>query len=343
MSIKRALALALTVAAALPAAAGAQEQITPPNNDHYLGPFFLKGGDPLLKGDILGFTVDTSSYTVQNDVYDPAPNAQTGQFEPNPAGGGGREPVICEGYPNPSQYGNTIWAVFRPKGYGTIDISASSGTFDEVIRVIAFDGPNNPAPSLPGTCFDDLAGFQESAGGIVYPGQWYAVQVGGTINQTSASQGGPMQVKFSLGPPPRLDGDAVLSWRTNGVVARIKSLVVDAPRGARVKVTCSKRGCGKNPRPFTVRKTSLTKPITAVGPAAANGRKLQPKMQVRAAKRYKLLGGRRLKNGTRIVIRVYADGYIGRHFSYTVKKGSVSSKTVRCTNPGSSTPRRRCG
>jgi hypothetical protein len=343
MSFKRALPLALMVALALPAAATAQEQITPPRGDNYLAPVFLKEGNPLVKGDELGFTVDTSTYTTQADLFDPAYD-ENGNPMSNPSGGGGAEPTVCEGYQQPSTYGKTIWTVFHPRGYGTVEITASSGTFDEIIRVIAFPGPDKDAtPSLPGSCFDDLAGFQEEASGIVYPGQWYAVQVGGTINRTSASQGGPMQVKVGLGPPPRLDGDAVLSWTSQGGRAKIKSLVVSAPRGARVKVTCSHRGCGKNPRPFTARKTDLLKPISAVGPAAGNGAKLRPKTQVRAAKKYKLLAGRRLKNGTTITIRVYADGFIGKHFSYKVKKGAVSSKTVRCTNPGSSKPRRKCG
>ena len=81
-----------------------------------------------------------------------------------------------------------------------------------------------------------------------------------------------MQVKVGLSAPPRVDGDAVLSWTSQAGRAKIKSLVVSAPRGAKVKVTCSRRGCGKNPRPFTARKTDLLKPIAAVGPAADNGR-----------------------------------------------------------------------
>lgn len=328
MSFKRALPLALTVALALPAAAGAQEQITPPKGDDYLNPVFLNEGAPLAKGDVLGFTVDTSSYTTQRDLGDPQYDPNTGARQPNPESNDFPEPTSC----GTSRYGKTVWSVFHANRYGTIDISASSGTFDEVITVIPFGDPDTDATPLLSAraCFDDIRGFQQDASGIIYPGQWYAVQVGGTINSTSNAEGGPMQVKVSLFAPPRLEGDAVLSWRSNGGVARVKSLKVNAEKGARIKVTCSHHGCGKNPRTLTSRKT------VAAG--------VFSKLPVRAAKRkFTLLAGRRLKNGTTITIRIYEDGYIGKHFSYKVKNGVVSSKTVRCTQPGSSKPRRKCG
>jgi hypothetical protein len=345
MSFKRALALTLTVAAALPAAASAQEQIAPPRGDNYLGPVFLNDESAPFPSDPIGIVADTTSYTTQADMFNPP--SQGGPAEPNDCG---------------TPYGNTIWSVFYSNRYGLMNVS-SAGPFDSVIAVIPFNGPDDPAPDFDnGYCTDSLTGFQQDTSFLVSPKRWYAIQVGGTGNP----QGGSLQVKYQLDPPPRIDADAVLSWRTNGRVATVKSLVVNAPKGARVAVSCTHHGCGKNPKPFTVKKGALLKPIAAVGPAAPAGVhmtregtlgagartaapagdaavKAQAKTQVRAAKKYKLLAGRKLKNGTQIVIRVYASGYIGKHFSYKVKSGGVSSKTVRCTNPGSSKPRKKCG
>lgn len=347
MSFKRAIAIALTIAAALPAAASAQEQIVPPRGDNYLGPVFLNDESVPFPNTPQGIVADTTNYTEQSDMFNP------------PASGGPQEPTNCD-----TNYGNTLWSVFYSNRYGLMNVS-TAGPFDSVIAVIPFDSPDNPAPDFDnGYCTDSIAGFQQDTSFLVSPRRWYAIQVGGTGNP----EGGQLQVKYQLDPPPRLDGDAVLSWKTNGRQATISSLVVSAPKGARVAVSCTHRGCGKNPRPFTARKTDLTKPIAAVGPATkrapagvrmtrdgvlgetagtASGSdasvKPRAKTPVRAAKKYKLLKGRKLKNGTTVVVRVYASGYIGKHFSYKVKSGGVSSKTVRCTNPGSSKPRKRCG
>ena len=362
MTLKRALALALICLAALPAAAAAQEQIAPPGADNFLGPYFFNDQAHPLGYNPLGFTADTTSYTVQADMFNP------------PAQGGPGEPTQCGN----TNYGNTVWSVFYSNKWGLMTVS-TAGPFDAVIGVIEFDSPENPVPDFrPGHafCVDGLSGFQEEVkfsdepyrGFIIVPKQWYAIQVGGTA-QTGTAQGGAVQVKVDQNHPPELDGDVILSWRTNGRRAKIKSLEVSAPKGAKVAVSCSHRGCGKNPKAFTVEKTALTKPVGLVGPAPAAARQpvtvdMTPastsgsgsakragggsgtherRVVVHAAKKFKLLAGRKLKNGSKIEIRITRAGFIGRYFSYNVSKAAVSSKTARCLNPASSKPRKKCG
>src|SRR4051812_14964570 len=135
MTLKRALAIALTVAAALPASAAAQQPVTPPDADNYLGPYFFNNGNPVRTGDELGIAADTTSYTVQGDMYNP------------PGEGGPPEPTFCLINPTSgqgSQYGNTIWAVFKAGDYGVLSLDAVSGTFDEVIRVVPIQSPEHP-------------------------------------------------------------------------------------------------------------------------------------------------------------------------------------------------------
>lgn len=361
MTIKRAIALALIALAAIPAAASAQEAIPPPGADNYLSPYFFNDQTHPLTYDPLGFTADTTSYTVQNDMFNPP--AQGGPAEPNKCGN--------------TVYGNTVWSVFYSNRWGLMTIS-TAGNFDSVIGVVPFDGPDNPVPSIDnGTCFDGLSGFQENAkfqgepysGFIIVPKQWYAVQVGGTT-QTGTAPGGALQVKIDQNHSPELDGDVILSWIGRNGQAKITKLIVSAPKGAKVAVTCTHHGCGKNPKAFTVRKARFTKPVGLVGPsAAANapaGVRMTPataaapgstskrtakaasvlrerRAVVHAAKKFKLLAGRKLKNGSKVEIRITRAGFVGRYFSYSVAKGQVKSKKAYCLNPSSSKPRNKCG
>jgi hypothetical protein len=344
MTLKRALAIALTAAAALPASAAAQAQINPPEGDNYLGPIFMKQGAGLVTGDKLGFTADTTNYTTQSSMYDPTYDANG---NPTPGPQGPREPTLCEGVN--STYAKTIWSVFRAKQYGVINISASSGTFDEVIRVIPFKSPaTDPTPELPGNCFDDVAGFSQTASGLVFPGEWFAVQVGGTINNTSHTDGGPMQVTYELGPPPALDGDALLFWRLQPL--RVTSLVVQGvTRGAKVTLKCTKGACKNTTK--TAKKPVWAKPIADVGPAPAGvhmkggaagggaGALTAFRPIAHAAKtKFTLLSNKKVKKGGTITVSITAPGYIGKQFFWRVKQNALTNKQVSCTNPGSSTP-----
>jgi hypothetical protein len=347
MTFKRALAIALTAAAALPASAAAQAQITPPDGDNYLGPVALSdfSNPGKFPTDEVGFVADTTSYTTQADMFNP------------PGSGGPPEPTNC-GQP----YSNTIWSVFYADRYGVMKVS-TAGPFDSVIGFVPFKSPtSDPTPNIDaGVCIDRLSGFEEDLSAFVSPKHWYAVQVGGT----GATPGGQVQVKFDYQKPPTIAADAVLTWKTNSKGAKVVKLVVTAPKGARVAVSCTHHGCSA-PRAFTVKKTAAFRPIAAVGPVAkapagvkmtpasssggvaeidtvGTSARFQAKAQVHAAKQFKLLKGKILKAGSNLIIRVTAPGYIGKYFSYPVTKRGVSAKTISCTNPSSSKPHKKCG
>jgi hypothetical protein len=115
----------------------------------------------------------------------------------------------------------------------------------------------------------------------------------------------------------------------NGI--RIDRLVVDAPRGSRVEVRC-RRGCRRQ-----VRRASRSGGLSAAAAARRDP-------SARAARKisFSRLRGVRLARGSSLQIRVTRPGYIGRYFKYTIRRGAFS-RTVRCLEPGSSTPRKRCG
>jgi hypothetical protein len=270
--------------------AAADEQIAPPKADAYLQPVLLSSGNAFAAGDALSFSADTSSYTIQSDLYDP-------QFDANGAAvkgpAGPAEPTTC----GSTKYGKTIWTAFHASKYGVANITATSTSFDPVIRVVQFEDPaSNPAPELPGSCFDGSAGFAQTASGIVTPGQWFAVQVGGTAGK-KAPAGGPVQVKIALDPPPVVDGDAVLRWK-RGRVASLK--VTGVTKDATVTLTCGKHACK------SARKTA-SKP------------------------KFTLLSNRKVKKGTTIVVGISATGYIGKQLVFH----AGGAKRVSCTNPGS--------
>jgi hypothetical protein len=283
-------------AAALPtAAASAEEQIAAPKADAYLQPVFLNNGNGLVAGDDLSFSADTTSYTTQKSLYDPQFDA-----DGNPAKGpaGPAEPTTC----GSTKYGRTIWTAFHASRYGVANITATSTSFDEVIRVVQFDSPSaNPAPDLPGSCFDGSAGFTQTASGIVTPGQWYAVQVGGTLKKKSPA-GGPVQIRIALDPPPTVDGDAVLRW-SRGRVSSLK--VTGVTKDATVTLTCGSHACK------TVKKKASKAKFT-------------------------LLSNRKVKKGTTLVVRITATGYVGKQFVWH----AGGAKQVSCTNPGSTKARK---
>ena len=295
LRVRKALAIALVLLVALPVSAAADEQIAAPKADAYLQPVFVNSGNGLVAGDQMSFSADTTSYTTQSNLYDPKFDANG-----NPVKGpkGPAEPTSCGGV----TYGKTIWAAFHSKQYGVADITASSQTFDEVLRVIPFGDPaTNPAPELPGTCFDNGAGLTQTASGIVFPGEWYAVQVGGTVGKKSPA-GGPVQVQIALAPPPLVDGDAVLRWK-GGSVSSLKATGVT--KDATVTVSCTKRACK------TVRKKA-SKP------------------------KFTLLSNRKLKKGATVTVRITVPGYIGKQLAWR----AGGSKVVSCMNPGSTKARK---
>src|SRR4051795_3641360 len=248
MTFKRAFVIALTAAAALPASAGAQAPIPPPEGDNYLGPIFLNNGTfahpQSFSRQEIGFVGDTTSYTTQQDMFSP------------PGNGGPAEPTNCG-----SPYANTVWSVFYADRYGVMKIS-TAGPFDTVIGFVPFKSPSSdPTPDINhGVCIDRLSGFEEELQAFVKPKHWYAVQVGGT----GATAGGQVQVKFDYRPPPTLKADGVLSLFGR----KVTKLEITAPKGAKVSIKCAHKKCGRGPRGFPAKKPRRNKPIGLVGPTA---------------------------------------------------------------------------
>ncbi len=108
--------------------------------------------------------------------------------------------------------------------------------------------------------------------------------------------------------------DAVVSnqWVVTSGFARLTQLVVhNAPKGARIALTCKGRGC---PSRKTTRRTVK--------------RELQKVVLHRAFRRA------RLRFGTRLTLRITAAGTIGRTYKYVVKRGQLPVRTTVCRAPG---------
>jgi hypothetical protein len=99
----------------------------------------------------------------------------------------------------------------------------------------------------------------------------------------------------------------VRGWLTNRG-ARITLLTVRAPRGAKISVRCSGRGC---PRSAPAQATALTR-----------------------LRGYE----RRLRAGARLVIRVTRAGYVGKHTLIRIRRGKAPLRRDRCLYPGSEKP-----
>jgi hypothetical protein len=347
MTIKRLVScVAVTLAVALPTAANAQTQVAPPAGDNYLCPVGLSDfNDPgRFPSQEIGFIADTTSYSVQTDLFNPRDCGTT------PGSGGPREPTGCGN----ASYGNTIWAVFYSDRWGVMNIE-TAGPFDSVIGVIPFESPaSDPTPNInSGACYDRLRGFSEEAAGLVAPRQWYAVQVGGT----GAPQGGQVQVKFNLDPPPSVDGQAFLFWKKPPL--RISDMYVKkVPSGETLELRCTKRACKKKTvkvggkRVLAKSWRSDWKPGPSAagvhmkgavdGPSSRSNPVPFKALVHEAAKKVRLLKNRKVKAGAKIELRIKRTGFIGKYYKWKVGKGSISSATQRCLNPGSNKPHKKC-
>jgi hypothetical protein len=103
-------------------------------------------------------------------------------------------------------------------------------------------------------------------------------------------------------------------WAIARTHARLLSLVVhNAPRGARITLTCKGRGCPiRRPRRRTV------------------SRELQRVVLHRGFRK------KRLRVGTRLRLTITAAETIGRTYTYVVKRGELPRKTTVCRAPGES-------
>ena len=103
-------------------------------------------------------------------------------------------------------------------------------------------------------------------------------------------------------------------WSVTRTHAKLLALVVhNAPRGARITLSCKGRGCPfKKPRRRTV------------------ARELQRITLTRGFKKA------RLRFGTKLTLAITAAGTVGRTYTYTVKRGELPRKTTVCRAPGES-------
>ncbi|HWG84702.1 MAG TPA: hypothetical protein VNT60_04400, partial [Deinococcales bacterium] len=221
----RRLALALMAALmAVPAVASGQ---APPPNDNYLESLRVnEAGSRLPRATTVRDIQDTTFATEQPDLFAP------------PQAGGPPEPTQCES----SAYGKTIWYDFYPDVSRIARITVNGNGFDPVIGILEFN-PDTAVPRFPGTCIDRLAFTNEVLEVPVLRGRAYTVQVGG-FN----AAGGAVETLFDFLRLPTVDASPTLRARPTSSGIRVASLKIDAPRGARVEVTCTRRACRKQAR-----------------------------------------------------------------------------------------------
>jgi hypothetical protein len=115
----------------------------------------------------------------------------------------------------------------------------------------------------------------------------------------------------ATGVKPRMMRPAAvvrISGWLSGRGAMISRLTVRAPRGTTIGVRCSGPSC---PRESLARTTKLAR--------------LRP-------------FERRLRAGTRLVIRVTRDGFIGKHTVIRIRRGKAPARRDLCLFPGSEAP-----
>jgi hypothetical protein len=246
------------VAAAFPASAAAQSDAP---GDSYLNAIRLNPGnsdkpDPLPAAGA-SFSVDTSAYGTQADIFNP------------PGNGGIQEPNRCP----PTRYGKTAWAWLYTKKWVRADARAS-GVFDSVLAVMPFTSPSHPKLSPgSGACVNRSTTTTEDFGDdqpILAPG-WYALQAGGVQDASGQPTGGKLDVTMALHEPPRLTAKVSAAGRPGGSAAAV-DLSVTAPRGARLSFHCARRSCSL-PGPRTVARTGKRKYLRRR--AVPNGARLE--------------------------------------------------------------------
>jgi hypothetical protein len=314
----RVLLGALAALMLLPASALAQSVEPAGSGDNYLQPIVLANQqNPLpLSPSVLGFTVDTTNYTTQNDA--------------SLFGGNGQEFNQCGN----SIYGKTVWAVFYTDRYGRVDLTASG--FDSVIGLASFDSPSNPAPK-GGLCTDRLLGTIESFNPDFLPtvkkNHWYAIQVGGAQQQDGSIPGGLITVYAELLKPQEVQGDAGVSWTPARGGVKLSLVRAGGPKGAKVKVSCLKKSCGS--KSFTSKKPLLKQTFLKSNPMAkfTTRLKTQPEAEAHEAATTNVFQNKTLKNGARLVVTVQETDQIGEMFYWDVKNNKVGTKHILCIEP----------
>jgi hypothetical protein len=307
----RAAGWAVAALLALPSAAFGQA----PVNDHYLQSLRLnEPGSRLERRDTLRDIRDTTSATVQADVFSP------------PQSGGPAELTTCNG----TSFGKTVWYDFYPDVNGLARLRASG--YDTVFAVVPFNRKTARPSFGSALCSNASASTTEEYLVQVRKGDSYSIQIGGV-----SDAGGPLEFLFDFladtdgdgvldtvdrcdaldgpagnnGCPRRQRVNTTLRARPTATGIEIDGLTVTAKRGSRVVVSCS-AGCRKQSK------------------------------RAHSKVSFPGLRGATLPAGARLDIRVTRRGYFGEFARYTILPGDFK-KTERCINPGSRKLRRRCG
>lgn len=204
-----------------------------------------------------------------------------------------------------TSYGNTVWYDFYPSANGIAKIRTSG--FDNVITLYQFDA-NTALPDVAHKrCVHQSSFPSEELDAPVSKGRAYTFQIGGVNNTGGALQ---MLFDFFLTPPHRLTPSTTLKARAlpNGI--QLLNLSVSTARGADVSVSCG-RFCHSEKK---------------FGKTVEN---------------FPHLSNVRMPAGSTLTIRVTARHSIGAVIQYHVLAGNFT-KIIRCTEPGSRTPRRSC-
>jgi hypothetical protein len=286
----------------------------PPVNDNYLSSLRLNDpGSRLDRSNTLVDRRDTAQATTQADIFAP------------PRSGGPAEPAACKG----TGYGHTAWYDFYPDESGVVRVRASG--YDAVVSVFPFSRQTLVPDFAAGQCSNaEGAAATEELLMTVSGGKAYTVQVGGV-----ADVAGPLTFQFDYladadsdgvldnvddcptlaargrkkGCPPSVGAQATLRAQPTAGGVTLLGLAVSAASGTRVRVRCT-RGCASQ---------------SSRGPRASFPR----------------LKGAQLPAGATLAIFVTKPGAIGSYVSYRIARGNFT-KSTRCLNPGSTTPRKRC-
>lgn len=299
---------------ALPAAASAQGG----PGDNLADAPLLREGPLQPSPSVTGFNADTTNYTTENGEFN-----QCGQ----------------------SIYGKTVWTLFGVNRTGRIDVTTAG--FDSVVAINQVTNQG----LVGGPCSDRLAGRIESFARDNLPtvtkGGVYALQVGGFQRPDGVIEGGPLDMAVELLPPERVQGDAILTWRSTRGGIKVTSIKVDGPTGSAALITCLRKKCGRDqtirsPKPAGV----FARPIAKEAPARAKsaGGKTTPPARKRDQVRIATTSafrGRTIKNGSRLVVFVVGTDQIGQAFFWDVKKNLAGAKSLGCVEPDGSSIQRQ--
>lgn len=205
-----------------------------------------------------------------------------------------------------ARYGKTIWYDLHPHKNGVLRVRTSG--YDNVISIYPFDPKTLRLRKDQKRCVNEETLPSEEMLVPVRGGKAYTVQIGGVKDA-----GGPIRVLFDYAVERlrRLRAEATLTAAAEPGGIRLRGLEVSTSRRTQVTVSCT-TGCTRK-RKKGSRRT-----------------------------RFPHVAGTYMPAGSKVRIRVTAPKAIGVYIEYRVRSGGFD-KRVRCLNPGSSTPRKRCG